>query len=335
MLILAALAFVAVMGLAPLWASVLSRAMEENTPPRTRVLSTPTATALADQPTRDIISDATLTAIPLVQVPNVVGLELGSAQQRAEEHGLQLIVNKQRHDPAIPASHVYSQTPPPGAQAPAESDITVVISLGPEPVTIPNVVGFPAAAKQLELEDLGLAVTITETKSNEPAGLILSQMPTAGTEVQAGSAITLTVSDGAYALVRANLDNKVLLLSSELNKTTFRPGDLAQLTVVWQVLNPMPDAYTTFIHVTDAGGKIITQLDQPPLQGRQPTNTWTVGAEIEDPYSLLLQRSIPPGMYEIQIGLYKGDQRLPVTDPGLGRARKDAVVVHQIKIVEG
>jgi serine/threonine-protein kinase len=336
MLILAALAFVAVMGLAPLWATVLSRAMEA--PPIATPdpgLATPTPTIQADQPsTQVVVSAATQTAVPLVQVPNLVGMDEAAAQRRAREHGLELHVNKQDHYPAVPASHIYSQTPPPGAQAPAGSAISVVISLGPEPVTVPNVTGFPAAVKQLELEDLGLVVTITETKSTEPAGLILTQDPAAGAAVQAGSTITLTVSNGAFAQIRANLDNKVMLYSAELNSTTFHPGDIALLSIVWQVLNPIPDAYTTFIHVTDAGGKIVTQLDRPPLEGRQPTNTWTTGAELTDAYSLILPRSISPGMYEVQIGLYKGDNRLPITDPGLARARADAVIVHQIKIVD-
>jgi hypothetical protein len=209
----------------------------------------------------------------------------------------------------------------------------VVLSLGPEPVTMPNVAGFPVAVKQLELEDLGLFVTITETTSTEPAGLILTQMPPAGTEIQAGSTVTLTISNGAYAEVRANLDNRVLLFSCELNGTTFQPGDTAQLTVTWHVLNPLPDAYNTFIHITDAGGRIVTQLDRPPLRGSQPTNTWTVGDELEDPYNVLLPKSIAPGMYEVHIGLYRGEHRLPVVDPGLARAHDDAVIVHRITIV--
>lgn len=333
MLILAALAFVSVIGLVPLWATVLSRAMEQESPPPTTVLATPTVTTMATQSIA-AVSAATSTAISLVQVPDLVGLELSAAQERAREYGLALIVNKQRHDLAVPASHIYSQTPPPGAQAPAASEITVVLSLGPEPVTIPNVTGFPVAVKQLELEELGLVVAITEAKSTEPTGLILNQDPPVGTEVQAGSTITLTVSNSIYAQIQANLDNKVLLSSSELNNTTFQTGETIQLTVVWHVLNPLPDAYTTFVHLTDAGGKIFTQLDQPPLQGLQPTNTWTVGAKIADTYSLLLPNSIPPGMYDLQIGMYKGEQRLAVLDPGLARTRQDAVIVHQIKIVE-
>jgi serine/threonine-protein kinase len=334
MLILAALALVAVLGLVPLWTTVFGQVMELEPPSPTAALSTPTATIAAAQPTEETASAATATAVPFVQVPNLLGLELEAAQQRASEMGLELRVNKDRYDSEVPAQHIYSQTPPPDAQALAGSEIVVVISLGPEPIAMPSVTGFPAGAKRLELEELGLDVTITEIKSQEPAGLILEQEPQAGAEIQAGSMVTLTVSDGTYAQVRANLDDKVLLLSCELNSTTFHPGDTVQVTLVWQVLNPIPDAYTTFIHVTDAGGKIVTQLDRPPLQGNQPTNTWTVGAELIDPYNLILPKSIEPGMYEIHVGLYIGEDRLPVLDPGRARASEDAVVVHQITITD-
>jgi hypothetical protein len=269
-----------------------------------------------------------------MQVPNLLGLELETAKQRAAEMGLELRVNKDRYDGEVPAQHIYSQIPAPDAQALAGSEIVVVVSLGPEPIDMPSVTGFPVGAQRLELESLGLVVTIAEVKSKDPAGLILDQDPPAGTEIQAGSSVTLTVSDGTYAEVSANLDDKVMLYSCELNSTTFHPGDTAQITLVWQVLNPIPEAYTTFIHITDAGGKIITQVDRPPLQGRQPTNTWTVGAELTDPYNVLLPRSIQPGMYEIHVGLYIGEDRLSVLDPGRARALKDAVIVHQIEVVD-
>jgi serine/threonine-protein kinase len=331
MLILAALAFVAVVGLVPLWTTVFGMAMEPEAPP-TAALSTPTATTVAAQPTQDAASAATATPVPFVQVPNLLGLELETAKLRASEMGLELRVNKDRYDSEIPAMHIYSQTPPPDAQALAGSEVVVVVSLGPEPVVMPSVTGFPAGVKRLELEELGLVVALAEAKSRETAGLILDQEPPPGTEIQPGSTVTLTVSDGTYAEVRANLDDKVLLLACELNSTTFRPGDTAQITLTWQVLNPIPEAYTTFIHITDAGGKIVTQLDRPPLQGRPPTNTWTVGSELTDPYNVILPRSIEPGMYEIQVGLYIGDDRLPVLDPGRARVHENAVIVHQITI---
>ena len=86
-----------------------------------------------------------LEGTPPREVPNLVGLERTAAQQQAETHGLLLRVNKERYDSEIPVSHVYSQTPPPGASAPGGSEIVVVVSLGPKPVTMPSVEGFPAA----------------------------------------------------------------------------------------------------------------------------------------------------------------------------------------------
>jgi hypothetical protein len=270
---------------------------------------------------------------PLITVPSLVGLELATAEQQAKDLNLRLQVTGEEYAREIPAMHIHSQTPAAGTRAPADSEIRVVVSLGPQPITMPDVVGFPASVKQLELQELGLRVTLTEAPSREPAGLILAQMPSVGTEVTAGTSVTLTVSDGSATAVRANLDNKLLLVACEIDNTTFRPGDTAKLVVIWQVLNPLPDEYKTFIHITDAGGRIVTQFDGPPLQGRRPTNTWRIGEEIVDPYNILLPESIPLGMYTVRVGMYRGGQRLPVLDPGTAHARDDAVIVHQLTIV--
>ena len=90
-----------------------------------------------------------------------------------------LDVGEERHDREIPESHIIAQDRPPGTQVPENSHIAVVVSLGPERVTMPNTVGFPISVRQLDLEDMGLTVTVTETWSTEPAGLIITQAPVA------------------------------------------------------------------------------------------------------------------------------------------------------------
>jgi hypothetical protein len=332
MLILAALAFVAVVGLAPVWATVIGRALESAPQTPETALSLPTPTSVAAAATPSPPSEPTPTGMPLVTVPNLVGQELDAAEQQAHESGLGLQVSEERYHPTVPASHILSHVPEQGAQVPAGSQISAVVSLGAEPLIMPTVVGFPAAVKQLELQDMGLVVAITETSSLEPSGLIVFQDPSAGSQVRAGATVTLTISNGMPGQIEANLDDKLLLVSCELNSTTFQPGDTAQVVVTWRVLNPMPDSYKTFIHVTDAGGRIVTQLDAFPLQGRQPTDTWAVGQEVVDPYNILLPQSLPPGMYALQIGMYKDNSRLPVLDPGLARERDDALIVRHLTI---
>jgi beta-lactam-binding protein with PASTA domain len=72
---------------------------------------------------------------------------------------------------------------------PFGSKVTVSISLGPQPVVIPNVVGDSVAAATAALSALGLQVA----GPYGPAGStqVLSSDPAAGTSVQPGTTVNL------------------------------------------------------------------------------------------------------------------------------------------------
>jgi penicillin-binding protein 1A len=61
-------------------------------------------------------------------------------------------------------------------------------------VAIPNVVGTQQADAQKTLEALGFSVTIDTVKSPKASGTVLSETPTAGTQVEKGTLIKLVVS---------------------------------------------------------------------------------------------------------------------------------------------
>lgn len=331
LLLLAALAFLMVMGLLPLWGTIISRALVPPTPVAVQSdPSTPTPT----QDLTQINTPALLTSTPQpnVIVPPLVGLELEAARQRAGEAGLVLTLNGQRHSLKVPASHIIEQTPVADQEVAPGTAIGIIVSLGAEMVTMPDALGFPGAIKRLDLEDLGLVVAITETASIEPTGLVISQTPAAGTAITKGSEVTLTVSSGQQDQVRANLGNKVMLSKCELNDQEFRPGDVIQVLITWDVLESFPESYTVFIHIIDRNGQILTQRDAAPLGGSRPTNTWRPGETLLDTHTLVLPREASPGDYWVAIGLYQGDQRLPVIDPGLAEAKGNAVVARQITI---
>ena len=346
LLLLAALAFVAVIGLVPLWGTVLTRALGSSNSPEsslgTSSLPPPSATpdrtqASASLPTstseaKDAAPTTSPASVANVTVPDLVGRPLEQARQLVQSAKLEWVAGERRHDPHVPAEHVLAQIPPGGDQVPQGTEITVITSLGPEQVIMPDIVGFPVAVKQLELEYLGLTVAVTDVWSAEPAGLIVGQEPEAGTEISMGSVVTLSVSTGSRSLIEANLDDKLVLHSAELNATTLRPGDTLQVMITWHVLDRLPAAYTTFIHITEPDGRIAAQLDRPPLGGSRPTDTWSAGEKLLDPYSLSLPVTLRPGSYWVRIGLYRGDRRLPVLNPGSARTENDAVIVHEIKI---
>jgi hypothetical protein len=274
----------------------------------------------------------TVIAEPAVTVPNLVGVELDAARQLARDAGLGLAIEAQQHDRQVSASHIMRQAPLAGTSVPAGSNIAVTVSLGPEMVTVPDVVGFPIAVKRLDLEDIGLAVAVTETWSLEPAGLVVSQTPEAGTVITVGQTVTLAVSSGPEGEVHANFGDKVLLLTCEFSDTTFRPGEPMQLLITWQVQDRFSEDYTTFIHIVDADGRILTQRDLPPLGGGRPTSSWQPGERLLDPYVLTIPSDARELDYWVQVGLYRGNLRLPVVDPGFAEQKENAVIVRQIRV---
>jgi serine/threonine-protein kinase len=119
MLLLAALAFLAVMGLLPLWGTVLTRALIQPTP-------MPTATAIRPNSATPTATSAIViinTPIPLtptpelqVTVPDLIGRELEEARRLVREKGLILTVTEQRFDSQVPASNIIAQNVTAGEQ---------------------------------------------------------------------------------------------------------------------------------------------------------------------------------------------------------------------------
>ena len=96
--------------------------------------------------------------------------------------------------------------------------------------------------------------------------------------------------------------------------------DQLTLTLYWRCEAAMAVDYTTFVHVTTAGGdRIVGQKDGPPAGGAYPTSLWDVGEVIRDAVTVLLPEDLPGGDYEIRVGLYDAARglRLPVgSEPG-------------------
>jgi hypothetical protein len=88
------------------------------------------------------------------------------------------------------------------------------------------------------------------------------------------------------------------------------------LTLYWRSEAPLEIDYTTFVHVRNEAGEIVAQKDQPPLEGRYPTSLWNPGEILASQIVVPMPSKLPPGRYDIVIGLYdfRTDQRLNVPD---------------------
>jgi beta-lactam-binding protein with PASTA domain len=132
---------------------------------------------------------------PPVDLPDVVGKPLARAKDLLRSAGLVPTVTKSVYDYDIAAGSVQSQDPS-TAQAPKGSEVALVVSKGPPPANLPNVVGKmrDEATKRLEAQDF--QVSIVEDFSNDIAeGRVISQSPS-DAKAPYGSTITLTVSKG-------------------------------------------------------------------------------------------------------------------------------------------
>lgn len=316
-------AAIAVIGLIPLWIFVYQSYMKPVAVP-TASITPPTATLAANA--------------EIVSVPNLTGLSAPDAQRLVESLGLRLeVLGEQESTDARPGA-VLEQTPTPGNRVAVETTVSVVLSAG-RPLILPDVVGLNLNDQnvrvQAGLEADGLIVFTEEIWSIEPAGVILKQMPESGTEVRAGNTITLTTSGGTNVPIpmQVNLNNQVMLEDARVSQLTYRPGDTVGLTLRWRAMEAIPVSYKVFIHVLTLDfGTAIAQRDIEPMNGLRPTNSWTPGEIINDPHQIMIPPNTPAGTYQIRVGLYTPEGRMPVVDAGQTQVTDHTIFIITIEV---
>lgn len=98
-----------------------------------------------------------------------------------------------------------------------------------------------------------------------------------------------------------------------------RPGESMQINLTWQAQQRLPYDYALFVHLIDAGGNRVAQRDAPLRQDEYPSSRWQPGEIVVDRADLPLP-ALPPGRYDLRIGVYRMDtgERLPLAEPAPG-----------------
>ena len=143
---------------------------------------------------------------PTVDVPVVVNLDREEAEARLQAAGLSLRDGARVNSESVEAGRVVASQPRRQREGRA---VTVTLSDGPEPRSLPAVAGRPADQVVPELESRGLTVAKNPVDSDTvPAGSTLSIEPPPGTAVPRGSTVTITVSAGPPSLPIPELAGK-------------------------------------------------------------------------------------------------------------------------------
>ncbi len=147
-----------------------------------------------------------LTIGAAVLAPSVIGDDLPAAQATLTSAGLTLGAASASPSATMPAGQILSQEPAPGAAVPAGAAVAVVVSSGPAPAVVPNVVGRNSNEAIGTIGLFGFGVTIEWTFSSTiPTGRVAMQAPAPGT-LQTGGSVAIQVSAGPGLTVRLARD---------------------------------------------------------------------------------------------------------------------------------
>ena len=140
----------------------------------------------------------------LATLPEIAGLPIDQARTVLELVGLAVREADRAFDEAIPPGHVVFWSVPAqagltaGGEVPKGTTIEVVVSAGPSPRQVPNLLGLTVQQARDKLAESSLALgTVTEEfNAQVPAGQVISSAPAAGGSVTRATAVSVVVSKG-------------------------------------------------------------------------------------------------------------------------------------------
>lgn len=121
-------------------------------------------------------------------VPDVAGLNQADAEALLDEKGLKATTTTEASDD-VPVGNVIRQNPPPNSSVDKGSSVELVVSKGPDMVTVPNVGGMTFAQAKKALEAVGLKAK----KTGSDNGRVFIQNPSSGGQVPSGTTVTLVM----------------------------------------------------------------------------------------------------------------------------------------------
>jgi serine/threonine-protein kinase len=158
-------------------------------------------------------------------VTDVEGLSAAEAVTKLRDAGFKPKTTKETSS-TVAAGKVIATNPTAGTEKQLGSPVAVIVSSGPAPVKVPDVIGQSQSAAEGALTNAGLAVgTVTKrTSTSQSPGTVLAQSPSTGTSVKAESKVNLTVAQAPKEIAVPNVvgESQTLALVT-LGQAGFKP----------------------------------------------------------------------------------------------------------------
>ena len=182
-----------------------------------------------------------------VTVPDLTNLTLEQAEQALRPLGLQLTRAGERFDPFAPRGFVIAQDPAAGTSVRGRRHISVVVSLGEEFSSVPELSGESVRTARMLIDRAGLrAGTIVQAPSEDAGeGLVAGSDPAAEAVLQRNSPVHLLVSTGTVTesfVMPELLGREISGVRRQLEPLGFRIERVRGTTSVGTIVGQEPPA---------------------------------------------------------------------------------------------
>ncbi len=128
-----------------------------------------------------------------VRVPSVENLEQARAIKELNKLDLKANVDEE-HSDRVREGFAIRTVPRESTEVERGTRVRLFVSSGPRKVSVPAVVGLSRGSAESQITGAGLEVAVQEQESDAPQGEVLAQQPAAGSRVDKGTRVTITVS---------------------------------------------------------------------------------------------------------------------------------------------
>lgn len=215
-----------------------------------------------------------------VAIPDFAGMTVARASDAALHSGLDLNIENKYYSRTVPAGRILSQAPAAGSRVRKGWQVRVTESLGPQQVTIPNVVGEPVREASLDLRrsslDLG---TLAHLDASGDPDMVLAQTPPPDAGVDQPRVNLLLSSQGGEASNSFVMPSFIGMSWPAANRAAIalglRVAAIGEMAPVVQPApkpaapaapTPNPATPSTAAPALNGGAAAAPQLPPPPVQ---------------------------------------------------------------------
>ncbi len=182
-----------------------------------------------------------------VAIPDLAGLTVAQASESALHNGLDLNIENKFYSRTVPAGRILSQAPAAGSRVRRGWQVRVTESLGPQQVTIPDVVGEPVREASLDLRKASLDLgTLAHLDAPGDTDMVLSQTPPPDAGVDQPRVNLLLSQQGAGGAEAFVMPSFVGMSWTSANRAAIALGlRVAALGEMAPVVQPTPASEST------------------------------------------------------------------------------------------